>query len=225
MHVCEQGEQRAPEASDIGDEDWLRVTIKLGPSQLFDQFFHRADAARQSDESVGAVKHRLLTFVHILDDQHLLDSGQRMLLADKEGWDDASDIAAGRQRRPGEASHQPFAAATVNKADPVGREHASEFFRRLGEPRIRAVARSAIDANVSNRAHVSICRPWPSAVKPGLVFKSDLAQDLGLMLAERWRTAVKRKRVVAHQDGTAKARRSLWLDPHAARLELRIFEK
>ena len=186
------------------------MAIELGPGQLFDQLFHRADPARQGDKGVGAVEHRLLAFVHVLDDQHLLDVGQRMLLADEEARNDPGDITASRQRRPGEASHQPFAAAAINEADSLGRERAPELLRRLGEPCVGAVARSAIDADVSNRAHAPICRPRSSAVKPRLVFlKSDLAQNLALMLAERWRTAVKRKRVVAHQDRDCEVQGSL----------------
>ena len=57
------------------------------------------------------------------------------------------------------------------------------------------------------------------------LLKSDLAQDLRLMLAESRRAAVKRKGVVAHQDRTPKAGRSLRFDPHAARLELGVFEQ
>jgi hypothetical protein len=108
---------------------------------------------------------RLLAFVHVLDDQHLLDIRQRMLLADEKARNDPGDIAAGGQRRPGEAPHQPFAAAAVDNADPLGRERAPELFSRAREPRVGAVAGPAIDANVSNRAHVSICRPGVSAVK------------------------------------------------------------
>jgi len=60
---------------------------------------------------------------------------------------------------------------------------------------------------------------------PSALLKPDLAQYLRLMLAEVGRTAVKRERVRAHQDRTANAGRPLRLDPHPARLELRIFEQ
>ena len=173
-HVGEEREQRAPEAPDIGDEDRLRVAIELDPGQLLDQLFQRADPARQGDERVGAIEHRLLALVHVLDDEHLLDGGQRMFLADEEARDDPGHIAAGRQRRPGDTSHQPFAAAAVDEADAPGRERPPELFRRLAEPRVGAVARSAIDADVSNRAHVSICRPRPSAVKTRTPCKSSM---------------------------------------------------
>ncbi len=162
----EEREQRAPEAADIGDENRLRVPIELGPGELLDQLLHRADPARQGDKGVGALEHRLLAFVHVLDDQHLLDIGQRMFLADEEARNDPGDIAAGGKRRPGEASHQPLAAAAIDEADPFGRERAPELLSRVAKPRIGAVARPAIDANVPNRTHAPICRPWPSGVKP-----------------------------------------------------------
>ena len=60
------------------------MAIELDPGQLLDQLFQRADPARQGDKSVGAIEHRLLAFVHVLDDHHLLDGGQRMFLADEE---------------------------------------------------------------------------------------------------------------------------------------------
>ena len=72
------------------------MAIELDPGQLLDQLFQRADAARQGDKGVGAVEHRLLAFVHVLDDQHLLDVGQRMFLADEEARNDPGDIAASR---------------------------------------------------------------------------------------------------------------------------------
>jgi hypothetical protein len=78
--------------------------------------------------------------MHVLDDQHLLDGGQRMFLADEEARDYPGHITATRQRRPRKTPHQPFAAATVDKADPVGRERPPELFRGLAEPRVGAVA-------------------------------------------------------------------------------------
>ena len=51
--------------------------LSCDPGQLLDQLLERADPARQGDESVGAIEHRLLAFVHVLDDHHLLDGGQR----------------------------------------------------------------------------------------------------------------------------------------------------
>src|SRR5580704_9499643 len=121
-HVCEQGEQRAPKAADIRDEDRLCVAIELDPGQLLDQLFQRADSAWQGDKSVGAIEHRLLAFVHVLDDDHLLDSGQRMFLADEEAWNDPGDISASLERLPGDTPHQPFAAAAIDEADTPGRE-------------------------------------------------------------------------------------------------------
>src|SRR5580692_5213512 len=59
-HMSDEREQRAPEALDIDDQDRLHVAIELRPGHLLDQFLERADPARQGDERVGAVEHRLL---------------------------------------------------------------------------------------------------------------------------------------------------------------------
>ena len=146
-------EQRAPEAADIGDENRLRVAIELRPGQLLDQLLQRADPARQGDEGVRPIEHRLLALMHAVDDEHFLRGVERVLLANEEGRDDPGHVAAGVERRPGQATHQPFAAAAVDEADPIGRKRPPELFCGVAEPRVVAVARSAIDADVSNRAH------------------------------------------------------------------------
>ena len=142
------------------------MAIELGPGQLLDQLFQRADPARQGDKSVCAIEHRLFALVHILDDQHLLDGGQRMFLANEKARNDPGHVAASRQRRPRETAHQSFAAAAIDETNAAGRERPPERLRRIAEPRVAAIAGPAIDADVSNRAHVSICRPCLSAVKP-----------------------------------------------------------
>ena len=174
MHVGEQREQGAPEAADIGDEDRLHVPIELRPGHLLDQLFQGAGPARQGDKCVGAVEHRLLALMHAVDNQHLLGGGQRVLLANEEAWDDSGHVAARGERRPSETPHQPFAAAAVDEADALGRQHPPELFRRVAEPRVVAGARSAIDADVSNRAHLSICRPRLGAVKTRTSCKSSM---------------------------------------------------
>ena len=97
------------------------MTIELRPGQLLDQFLQRADPARQGDERVGAIEHRLLARMHRLNHEHFLGVGQRMLLADQEIRDDPGHIAAAGQRRSRQAPHQPFAAAAVNEADSLSR--------------------------------------------------------------------------------------------------------
>ncbi len=52
LHVGEQIEERRPEALDVGDDDRFGVAAELRPGQLLDQFFQRADAARQRHERV-----------------------------------------------------------------------------------------------------------------------------------------------------------------------------
>ena len=76
--MSEEREQRPPETADIDDEDRLGVAIELRPGHLLDQLLQRADPARQRDEGVGAIEHRLLALVHVADDNHLVGRGQRM---------------------------------------------------------------------------------------------------------------------------------------------------
>ncbi len=156
VHVGEQSEQRAPESGDVGDQDRLLVAIELRPGHLLDQLLERADASRQRDEGVGALEHRLLALVHVLDHQHLLRVGERMLLAHEKTGDNSGHEAAARQRRPRHASHQALAASAVDEADPLARQNAPERVGRLAEAGIVAGARTAIDANASNGAHAGL---------------------------------------------------------------------
>ena len=83
-HMIDQRQQRIPEAVDVGDQDRLLVTSKLRPGHLLDQFFQRAEAARQSDESVGAVEHRALALVHVAGNDLFLRQLSRPLLGGQE---------------------------------------------------------------------------------------------------------------------------------------------
>ena len=131
------------------------MAIELRPGHLLDQFLERADPAGQSDEGVGAIKHRLLAVVHVADDDQFMRRAQRVFLADEEVRDDAGHMPAGGERRAGEATHQAVAAAAVDEPDALGRERPPERLGRVAEPSVIAGARSAIDADVSNRAHGS----------------------------------------------------------------------
>ena len=73
----EQGEQRPPEAADVGDQHRLGMTRELDPGHLLDEFFQRADAAGQRDEGVRALEHQALAGVHVGHDDVLLRRAQR----------------------------------------------------------------------------------------------------------------------------------------------------
>src|SRR5690349_14778225 len=91
--------------------------------------------------------------MHGVDDQHLLNLGQRVLLADEEARDHPGHMAAAVEGRARQAPHEPLAAAAIDEAHPLGCERLAQRFRRLAEPLIGAVARTAIDADVPNRTH------------------------------------------------------------------------
>jgi len=49
--VRDQGEQRAPEGADIGEQHRLSVAAQLHPGELLDEFLERPDPAGQRDEA------------------------------------------------------------------------------------------------------------------------------------------------------------------------------
>ena len=118
-HVGEQGQQRPPEAADIGEQHGLVVTLQLRPSELLDEFLERADAARQGDESVGALEHQLLALMHAVDNDEILRGDERVLALDQKLGDNPRDSPARRKRRARHAAHQAVAAAAENEADPA----------------------------------------------------------------------------------------------------------
>ena len=130
------------------------MALELRPGHLLDQFLEGADSAGQRDESVGAIEHRLLAFVHVADHDQVVGGGQRMLLANKEVRDDPGHVAARGERRAGETAHEAIATAAIDESDALGREGSAQGLRRFREPRVIARARSAIDADIPNCAHV-----------------------------------------------------------------------
>ena len=136
----EEGEQRPPESGDIGDQNRFGVSLQLRPGKLLDEFLERADAPGKRDKCVGALEHQLLALMHVVNDDELLRRLQSMLLADKEGRDDAGDATAAVKRRMGETAHQPVFAAAEYKADSRERDSASERLGSLGKTRIGAFA-------------------------------------------------------------------------------------
>ena len=126
-HVIEQGDERIPVAIDIAQDDRLVVPVELRPGGDLDQFFERADAARQGHESVGALEHRHLALMHVGRDDQFVDVRQHPLARHQEFRDDAGHMPAGRQGRARHFAHQSQAAAAIDETDPFFGERLAEF--------------------------------------------------------------------------------------------------
>jgi hypothetical protein len=110
-------------------------------------------SAGQRHEGVRALEHDALALVHVAGDDQLLCVGERTLAAGQEFGDDAGHPAALGERRRRDRAHQPDRTSAIDKADVVLGEDAAEGMRRLGEARIGPGTGTAIDADITNRAH------------------------------------------------------------------------
>src|SRR5688572_11531561 len=95
----------------VGGENWFFMPAELGPGELLDCFFERADAARQRDEGVRTLEHDPFALVHVLGDDYFLRLLQHALTCDQKFRDHASDFAAVLEHRFGELTHEPDGAA------------------------------------------------------------------------------------------------------------------
>ena len=152
FHVIEQRAQRIPEAFDVGDQDRFLVLSELCPGHLFDEFFERADAARQSHEGVGVVEHQLLALVHVVR-HHDLAARHGVLAVDQELRNDADRFAAVVEDGARQFAHQADRSAAVHQTDLVLGQDFSERAGGLDEGRIGAGAGAAIDTDFSDVAH------------------------------------------------------------------------
>ena len=147
LHVGEQIEERRPEAFDIGDNDWFGMPAKLRPGQLFNQFLKCADAARQRDEGVRALKHQPFADVHILNHDQFVNVFQHFFLGAEELRNDARHFTASAEHSFGDFAHQPQATAAVDEADVCVREGLAKRLGGNGVGGAQTCAGAAIDAN------------------------------------------------------------------------------
>ena len=123
------------------------MLAELRPRQLLDEFFKRADAARQRDEGIGALEHQLLARVHILDDDEFIDVHEHLFARAEKFRDDAGDLAASAKHRFRDFAHQAEAAAAVDKANVGVGERLAELTRGESVSRVHAFARAAVNAD------------------------------------------------------------------------------
>ena len=64
-----KGEERLEVAADLEEADGLAVQAELRPGHHLEEFFQRAEAARQCQEAIAQFGHAGLPFVHCLHDQ------------------------------------------------------------------------------------------------------------------------------------------------------------
>jgi hypothetical protein len=120
---------------------------------LLDQFFERANSARQGDESVGAIEHRPLALMHIASDDQLLTEPSRPLALGEEVRDNSGSPAAMRQDSVGQYAHQPNRAAAIYKTHVIFGKDSTESAGSFAEDRLCPRIRSAIDADRIDFVH------------------------------------------------------------------------
>jgi hypothetical protein len=135
------------------------VAAELRPGHLLDQFFQRADAARQRHERVGALEHQALALVHVARDDDFLRLPEHHLAGLQEVRDDAGDLAAMVDDRFGDRAHQADRAAAINQADVVLGQYPAKCAGGFNEFRVTAGSRTAINANSLQSAHWIPCGP------------------------------------------------------------------
>ena len=118
---------------------------ELGPGELFDQLFQRADAAGQADEGVGSFKHQHFALMHVFGDDQFADIGKHALLFFQESRDDAGDLAARIEHGAGDDPHQSDRAAAVDEPDAGRRQSAARPQEAIELP--AGVSSNIIDAS------------------------------------------------------------------------------
>lgn len=146
-HMGEKDEQGFPEAVNVGKQNGFCVAAELGPGELLDEFFQRANTAGQSDKGIGAFEHELFAGVHVGDDDHVICAIEHDFALFEKFRDDACDFAAMIESSACESSHEADIAAAIDKADARFGQMDAELAGRAGENRIGAVAGTAIDAD------------------------------------------------------------------------------
>src|SRR6266516_5784186 len=121
------------------------MTAKLRPGELLDQFFERADSARQGDKGIGAVEHRAFALVHIAGDDQLLAEPPRPLTLGEKVGNDSGCLAAMRHHGVGEYAHQADRTAAIDEPHAVFGENLAELTGRLAESGLSPCTRSAVN--------------------------------------------------------------------------------
>jgi len=142
------------------------VLAELHPGQLFDEFFERADAARQRYECVRHFEHLVLALVHVLGDDRVCRMRRfRPLAIDEKGRDDAGDFRARIACRTRHRAHQSDAATAENETDLLFAEQRAEGFCLVDEASVAARRGAAKNAYGFDVCHGFDVEPARDAVK------------------------------------------------------------
>ena len=129
------------------------MTAELRPGQLLDQFFERADAAGERHEGVRALEHDALALVHVARDDQFGYLAVDVFAACQKFRDHADDVSALGEDRGGDRAHQADGAAAIDQPGLALGQQRAERDRGFDEARIGPGTGTAIDADISNRAH------------------------------------------------------------------------
>jgi hypothetical protein len=144
--VVEQFDHRVPETVDIGEDDGLAMPPELRPGQHLDRFLDRADAARQSDESLGPLEHDPLPFMHAVSHDEVRHIVKLNLDLGQKPGNDAGNGTPLRKHGPGDRPHEADRSAAINKTDPRLSHQPAETGCRFHMDRGIPCAGPAIDA-------------------------------------------------------------------------------
>ncbi len=126
------------------------MLLKLGPGELLHELFQGAEPARKRHEGVRLHEHQVLSLMHVVDHDQLLDVQQHVLALAQKGRNDAGDTAAMAERRAGGLPHQAEAATAIDETDMRCRHDAAEVACGLDISRVNPRPRAAIDADILN---------------------------------------------------------------------------
>jgi hypothetical protein len=109
---------------DIDEKDRLAMKLELLPAEDLEHFVESSNAARQNREGVGLLGHQPLAFVHAVGDQQFGHAVMGQFGISKPRRDDPGHIAARRQHRVSQETHEPDPPATVHQPDPAAARRA-----------------------------------------------------------------------------------------------------
>jgi hypothetical protein len=146
-HPVKKADEIVVIARGIEQTDRVGVVAQLGPGPHLEQFFHRADTARQGDEGLGHLHHLCLARVHRLDDMQLGQLEMGDFLKSEEFRNDADHPAAGFQRGIGQFPHQSDLSTAIHDVDAALGQRPANRACGVDEDRILARIGAAIDTD------------------------------------------------------------------------------
>ena len=132
-------------AAHIEDAHGLVVVAELPPSPDFEQLFERADPAGNRQESLGAVGHQRLAFVHGVDDVQLVAQQIGVFLVDQRMGNHTDHAPAGLLSGLRDDTHHAALAAAIHQLAAVLADPVADFTGGVEVQLADAGARTAID--------------------------------------------------------------------------------